>query len=149
MNFIGPFYIYSKFDKFQVIEQLFHVAGLKKGLLKLTNGKVANNINDYLKYKHNLQRTLQTATPAVCVEAANMQASVGIRSLMHVDLFKRSSAWCTCPHTIYLSNVGARNVSSQSSYFCPLTSLEAKTGIFSKFLPTELNLAKYSYITKS
>ncbi len=158
MNFIGPLYIYSKFDKFQfvlstidgeVIEQLFHVAWLKKGLLKLPNGKVANNINDYLKYKQDLQSTLQTATPPVGNEAASMQASADSSSLMHVDLFKRSSAWCTSPQTIYLSNVGARNLSSQSSYFCPITSLQAKTDIFPQFLPTQMDLAEYCYITKS
>ncbi len=97
MNFIGPLYIYSKFDKFQfvlstidgeVIEQLFHVAWLKKALLKLPNGKVANNINDYFKYKQELQSTLQTATTPVGNEAANMQASADSSSIMHVDLFK-------------------------------------------------------------
>ncbi len=159
MNFIGPLYIYLKFDKFQfvlstiddeVIKQLLHVAWLKKGLLKLPNGKIANNINDYLKYKQELQSTLQTATPPVGNEAANMQASADSSSLMHVDLFKRPSAWCTSPQIIYLSTVGARNLSSQSSYFCPITSLEAKTSIFPEFLPqTQMDLAEYSDITKS
>ncbi len=100
----------------------------------LLNGKVANNINDYLKYKQDLLNTLQTATPPVGNEAANMQASADSSSRMHVYLFKRSSSWCTSLQTIYLSNVDARNLASQSSYLCPITSQEVKTSIFLEFL---------------
>ncbi len=64
MDYVGQLYVYSKFDKFQfvlstidgeVIEQLFHVARLKKGLLRLPNGKTVSNIKDYLKIKSDLQ----------------------------------------------------------------------------------------------
>ncbi len=71
MNYVGPLYVYSKFDKFQfvlstidgeVIEQLFHVARLKKGLLRLPNGKTASNIKDYLNIKSDLQNELHKTT---------------------------------------------------------------------------------------
>ncbi len=72
MDYVGPLYVYSKFDKFQfalstidgeVIEQLFHVARLKKGLLRLPNGKTDSNIKDYLKLKSDMQNELhKTAT---------------------------------------------------------------------------------------
>ncbi len=56
MSFVGPQYIFLKYDKFmyvlstidgEVIEQMFHVSRLKRGLLRLPNGKSIRNINDY------------------------------------------------------------------------------------------------------
>ncbi len=56
MSFVGPLYIFSKHDKFmylmstidgEVIEQMFHVSHLKRGLLRMPNGKSVKNINDY------------------------------------------------------------------------------------------------------
>ncbi len=56
MSYVGPLYIFSKYDKFmyllstidgEVIEQMFHVSCLNSGLLRLRNGKSVNNISDY------------------------------------------------------------------------------------------------------
>ncbi len=56
MSFVGPLYIFSKHDKFmyllstidgEVIEQTFHLSRLKRGLLRLPNGKYVKNINNY------------------------------------------------------------------------------------------------------
>ncbi len=56
MSFVGRLYIFSKHNKFlyllstidgEVIEQMFHVSRLKKGLLRLPNGKTIKNINDF------------------------------------------------------------------------------------------------------
>ncbi len=56
MSFVGQLYIFFKHDKFmyilstidgEVIEQMFHVSSLNKGLLRLPNGKSVRNINDY------------------------------------------------------------------------------------------------------
>ncbi len=56
MNYVGPSYIFSKHDRFmcllatingEVIEQMFHVSHLKKGLLRLPNGRTAKTISDY------------------------------------------------------------------------------------------------------
>ncbi len=56
MSFVGPLYIFSKHVKFmyllstidgEVIEQTFHMSCLKRGLLRLPNGKSVNNINVY------------------------------------------------------------------------------------------------------
>ncbi len=56
MSYVGLLYIFSKHEKFlfllatidgEVIEQLFHVSHLKKGLLLLLDSKTVKNINDY------------------------------------------------------------------------------------------------------
>ncbi len=56
MSYIGPLYIFLKHDKLlyllaninsEVIEQMFRVSHLEKGLLRLPNGKTVKNINDY------------------------------------------------------------------------------------------------------
>ncbi len=56
MSFVGLLNIFSKYDKFmyllstidgEVIEQMFHVSCLKRGLLRLPNGNSVRNINDY------------------------------------------------------------------------------------------------------
>ncbi len=56
ISYVGRLYIFSKHDKFlyllatidgEVIEQMFHVSHMKKGLLRLPNGKTVKNINDY------------------------------------------------------------------------------------------------------
>ncbi len=56
MQFVGPLYIFSKHDKFmyllstidgEVIEHMLHVSCLKRGLLRLPNGKSVKTINDY------------------------------------------------------------------------------------------------------
>ena len=55
MDYVGPVYIYSKYDKFlfilatidgTVIEQLFHVSRLKHGFFHLSNARTITNIND-------------------------------------------------------------------------------------------------------
>ncbi len=74
MSFVGPLYIFSKHDKFmyllstidgEVIEQTFHVSRLKRGLLRLANGKSVNNINDYKLEMIRLwkQHVIQPVTP--------------------------------------------------------------------------------------
>ncbi len=56
MSYVGRLYIFSKYDKFlyllatmdgEVIEQMFHVSCLKKGLLRLPNCKTLKNISNY------------------------------------------------------------------------------------------------------
>jgi hypothetical protein len=58
MEYVGPLYIYSRYDKYLyilatidgvVIEQIFHLSRLKKGLLRLSNDVTVNNINDLNK----------------------------------------------------------------------------------------------------
>ncbi len=74
MSFVGPLYIFSKYDKFmyilstiygEVIEQTFHVSRLKWGLLRLPNGKSVSNINDYKLEMIQLrqQHVIQPITP--------------------------------------------------------------------------------------
>ncbi len=68
MDYVGPLYVYSKFNKFQFvfstiygefIEQLLHVAHMKKGLLRYcsdvcsgtichTGNEISSGRNDYL-----------------------------------------------------------------------------------------------------
>ncbi len=72
MSYVGQLYIFSKHDKFlyllatidgEVIEQMFHVSCLKKGLLRLPNGKTVKNINDYrlekVKQANNYTRKIE------------------------------------------------------------------------------------------
>ncbi len=56
MNYVDPLFIFSKHNKFmyllatingEVIEQLFHVSHLKKGLQRLPNGRTVKTISDY------------------------------------------------------------------------------------------------------
>ncbi len=56
MKYVGPLYIFSKHDKFmyiqatingEVIEHMFHGSRLKKGLLRLPNGRTVKIISDY------------------------------------------------------------------------------------------------------
>ncbi len=74
MFFVGPLYIFSKHDKFmyllstidgEVIEQTFHVSRLKRGLLRLPNGKSVKNINDYKleMIRPRQQHVVQQVTP--------------------------------------------------------------------------------------
>ena len=60
MEYVGPLYIYSRYDKYLyilatidgvVIEQIFHLSRLKKGLLRLSNDITVDNINDLNKEK--------------------------------------------------------------------------------------------------
>ncbi len=72
MSYVGQLYIFSKHDKFlyllatidgEVIEQMFHVSCLKKGLLRLPNSKTVKNINDYrlekVKQANNYTRKIE------------------------------------------------------------------------------------------
>jgi hypothetical protein len=65
LNYIGPLYIYSANDKYmyilatiegRVIEQLFHVSRLKKGLLRLPNNTVVRNIMNHPTKKLPIQK---------------------------------------------------------------------------------------------
>ncbi len=56
MTYVRPLYIFSRHDKYlyilatidgEVIEQLFHVSRLKKGLLRLRNSKTVKTIINY------------------------------------------------------------------------------------------------------
>ncbi len=120
-------YIYSKYDEFQivlstidgnVIEQLFHVAWLKNGLLRLPNGKTANNITVFFKYKQDLQNTLQTDTPPVSNEAENSN------SVMHVDLSK-SGLHGTYVPSLFICLMWMLEIwFLKKSYHCTIASLE-------------------------
>ncbi len=56
MTYVGPLYIFSRHDKYLyllttidgvVIEQLFHMSRLNKGLLRLPNSKMVKHITDH------------------------------------------------------------------------------------------------------
>ncbi len=63
MFYVGPLYIFSKHDKFLYLLTSIDgkVSRLKKGLLRLPNGKTVKNINDYrlemVKQANNSTRT--------------------------------------------------------------------------------------------
>ncbi len=116
MDYVGPLYVYSKFDKFQfvlstiygeVIEQLFHVALLKKGLLRLPNGKMASNIRDYLKIKSDLQNELHnTATISSARSSADKaKPRASTSSMVNTEDANRSLVWYKRPQAVYLSNM--------------------------------------------
>ncbi len=74
MSFVELLYIFSKHEKFmyllstingEVIEHTFHMSCLKRGLLRLPNGKSVNNINNYKLEMIRLrqQHVVQSVTP--------------------------------------------------------------------------------------
>ncbi len=137
MDYVGPLYVYSKFDKFQfvlstidgeVIEQLFHVARLKKGLLRLPNGKTASNIKDYLNIKSDLQNELHktTTTNSGGLSADNAEPR---HSLLNTKDSNKLLAWYKEPEAVYMSNMDVNARTSQQCHFSSIASLEVRPNI--------------------
>ncbi len=161
MDYVGPLYVYSKFDKFQfvlstidgeVIEQLFHVARLKKGLLRLPNGKTASNIKDYLKIKSDLQNELhKTATTNSGRSSADKAESrPSTSSMINTEDANRSLVSYRGPQAVYLSNMEANAMTSQQCNFSSIASLDTKPSIKPVLLyENKSDIEEVSYITKS
>ncbi len=161
MDYVGPLYVYSKFDKFQfvlstidgeVIEQLFNVARLKKVLLRLPNGKTASNIKDYLKIKSELQNELhKTATTNSGRSSADKaEPRPSTSSMIHTEDANRSLVWYKGPQAVYLSNMEANARTSQQCQFSSIASLEAKPNIKPVLLyENKSDIEEVCYITKS
>ncbi len=161
MDYVGPLYVYSKFDKFQfvlstidgeVIEQLFHVACLKKGLLRLPNGRTANNIKDYLTLKSDLQNELQKTTTSDSgrSSANNADPRPSTISMTNTLDTNRSFTWYKVPNVIFMSNVAANARTSQPCHFSSISSIEAKPIIKPVLLyDTLADTDEVCYITKS
>ncbi len=103
----------------EVIEQLFHVARLKKGLLRLPNGKTASNIKDYLNIKSDLQNELhKTATTSSgWLSADNAEPRQGISSMINTKDANKSLAWYKEPEAVYMSNMDVNTRTSQQCHF--------------------------------
>ncbi len=153
MNYVGPLYVYSKFDKFifvlstidgEVIEQLFYVACLKEGLLRLPNGKTATNIKDYLNIKSDLQNELHkiTTTNSGRLSVDNAEPR---HSLIKTKDTNKLLAWYK--EAVYMSNMDVNARTSQQCHFSSIASLLAKPSI----KPTLLyeNTTDIEEVTKS
>ncbi len=123
MSFVGALYIFSKHDKFmyllstidrEVIEQMFHVSHLKRGLLRLPNGKSVRNINDYKLELIRLYNkdVLQQETHA----PDSSQTSVKTVLHVHSDDFTHishdtdtSNIWCQSPSIFQMTSLDRRN----------------------------------------
>ncbi len=161
MDYVGPLYVYLKFDKFQfvlstidgeVIEQLFHVTRLKKGLLRLPNGKMASNFKDYLKIKSDLQNELhKTATTNDGRSSADKAETRPSRSRMiNTGDANRSLVWYKGPQAVYLSYMEANARTSHQCHFSSVASLEAKANIKLVLLyENKSDIEEVCYITKS
>ncbi len=89
MSYVGPLYIFSKHVKFlyllasidgQVIEQMFHISHLKRGLLRLPNGKTVKNINDY-----RLEMVKQANDSTRRIEKrANDSSQISVKTVLHI-----------------------------------------------------------------
>ncbi len=88
----GPFYIFSKHEKFlyllatkdgEDIEQMFHDSHLKQVLLWLPNGKSVKNINDFktemVKLKFNPTRRVEKPD-----EGAADSSEMSVKSVLHI-----------------------------------------------------------------
>ncbi len=111
MSFVGLLYIFSKHDKFMyllstidgvVIEQVFHVSCLKRGLLRLPNCKFVRNIN-YYKLEIIRLRNKNIPQPQPDVHDSS-QTSVKTVLHIHIDKFNptcqdtdTSNIWCQSP----------------------------------------------------
>ncbi len=91
MSFVGPLYISVKHDKFmyllstidgEVIEPMFHVSHLKRGLLRLPNGKSVRNINDYkLEMIRLRNKDIPQPTPDV-----HDSSQTSVKTVLHVHI---------------------------------------------------------------
>ncbi len=123
MSFVGLLYFFSKHDKFmyqmftidgEVIEQMFHVSGLKMGLLRLPNGKSVININDY-KLEMIWLRNKDIPQPTPDVHDSS-QTSVKTVLHVHIDEFTTtcqdtdtSNIWCQSPSIFQNTILDRRN----------------------------------------
>ncbi len=87
----------------EVIEQMFHVSRLKKGLLRLTNGKTVKTIREYklemIKSVNNSKRKVETKdlvpnkSSQTCVKTVfhntNEHEHIAHRKLQHIDVGNR------------------------------------------------------------
>ncbi len=89
MQFVGTLFIFSKHDKFmyllstidgEVIEHMFHVSHLKRGLLRHPNGKSVKNINDY---KLEMIKLRNTTTPTQSREVP-VPSQTSVKSVFHL-----------------------------------------------------------------
>ncbi len=119
MSYVGPLYIFSKYDKFlyllaiidgEIIEQMFLVFLLKKGLLRLPNGKTVKNINDY-----KLEMVKQANNSARGIENDDQRAidcsQTSVKSVLH-NLHDESQTICqasnnqvNCQSTSIMQNI--------------------------------------------
>ncbi len=123
MSFVGPLYIFSKHDKFmyllstidgEVIEHMFHVSHLKRGLLRLPIGKSVRNINDYkLEMIHLRNKDIPQPTPDV---DDSSQTSVKTVLHVHIDEYNptcqdtdTSNIWCQSPSIFQNTILDRRN----------------------------------------
>ncbi len=90
MQFIGPLYIFSKYDKFmyllstidgEVIEHMFYVSHLKWCLLRLPNGKSVKNTNNY---KLEMIKLRNTTTPTQSTDIPDT-SQTSVTSVFHLQ----------------------------------------------------------------
>ncbi len=119
MSFVGHLYIFSKHDKFmyllstingEVIEQMFHVSRLKRGLLKLPNGKYVRNISDYklemIRLRNN--HVVQPETPAPNRSQTSVKTVLHVHSNdpLHITHdTDTSNIWCQSPSIFQITTL--------------------------------------------
>ncbi len=119
MSLIGPLYIFSKYNKFmyllstidgEVIEQTFHVSHLKRGLLRLPNGKSVSNINNYKLEMIRLrqQHVVQPSTPVTASLQTVLYTNKNDLSHISHDT-DPSHIWCQSP-TIFQTPTSASKI---------------------------------------
>ncbi len=106
MQFVGPLYIFSKHDKFmyllstidgEVIEHMFHVSCLKRGLLRLPNSKTVKNINDY---KLEMTKLRNISTPAQTPDVSET-SQTSVKSVFHLqDAHKSDTCDTSDTHSV-------------------------------------------------
>ncbi len=120
MWFVGPLYIFSKHDKFmyllstidgEVIEQTFHMSCLKRGLLRLPNGKSVRNINNYklemIRLRHKDVVQPETRAPDSSQTSVKTVLHVHTNDLSHISHHTDTShIWCQSP-TIFQTTTSA------------------------------------------
>ncbi len=124
MSFVGQLYIFSKHDKFmyllstidgEVIEQTFQLSRLKRGLLRLSNGKSVKNINDY-KLEMIRLRNKDVLQPETC---APDSSQTSVKTVLHVhsnDIphithdMDTSNIWCQNPSIFQMTILVRRKV---------------------------------------
>ncbi len=88
ISYVGPLYIFSKHDKFlyllstidgEVIERIFHVSRLIRGLLRLPNGKSVKSINNYKLEK--IRQHNENIQPA---QHAPDSSQTSVKTVMHI-----------------------------------------------------------------
>ncbi len=124
----------------------------EKGLARLSNGKTANNIKDYLKLKSELQDILHKSTTTYCrwSSADHAEPRPSISSMLNTEVTNRSLVWYKGPEAVYLSNIEANAKTSQQCCFSSITSLEARPNIKPILLyENESDINEFYYSTKS